>query len=156
VTHGRLSKTALSSGTTGLSKKNVWRWNGLVPRSRCAKSPRPLSSTTTGSDPERRISCGNRPPRVAFPSLPQLPAVPDLVDPDRWLQVSDGLHLVRQVRSDGSVRLDLKSYYVGRALAGQHVALHLSAAKRALLVVQGHQLIKTLPRKRTLWAGLAL
>jgi hypothetical protein len=34
---------------------------------------------------------------------------------------------------------------VGRALAGQHVALHLSAAKRALLVVQEHQVIKTLP-----------
>ncbi len=97
--------------------------------------------------PHQGISCGNRPPRVAFPSLPQLPAVPDLVDPDRWLQVYDGLHLVRQVRSDGSVRLDLKSYYVGRALAGQHVALHLSAAKRALLVVDGHQLIKTLPLK---------
>jgi hypothetical protein len=52
--------------------------------------------------------------------------VPDLVDPDRWLQVSDGLHLVRR---DGSVRVDLKSYYVGRALAGRHVALHVSAAK---------------------------
>ncbi len=97
--------------------------------------------------PHQGISCGNRPPRVAFPSLPQLPAVPDLVDPDRWLQVYDGLHLVRQVRSDGSVRIDLKSYYVGRALAGQHVALHLSAAKRALLVVWGQQVIKTLPLK---------
>jgi transposase InsO family protein len=97
--------------------------------------------------PHQGISCGNRPPRVAFPTLPQLPAVPDLVDPDRWLQVDDGLHLVRQVRSDGTVRIDLKSYYVGRAVAGQRVALHLSAAKRAWLVVHGHQVIKTLPLK---------
>ena len=99
------------------------------------------------SRPHQGLSCGNRPPRVAFPTLPELPAVPDLVDPDRWLRVSDGLHLVRLVRRDGSVRVDLKSYYVGRALAGQHVALHLSAAKAALLVVHEHQLIKTLPLK---------
>ncbi len=93
------------------------------------------------SRPHQGLSCGNRPPRVAFPTLPELPAVPDVVDPDRWLQVNDGLHLVRR---DGTVRVDLKSYYVGRALAGQHVALHLSAAKRALLVVHGQQVIKTL------------
>ncbi len=36
---------------------------------------------------------------------------------------------------------------MGRALAGQHVAPHLSAAKRAWLVVPEHQLIKTLPLK---------
>ncbi len=104
--------------------------------------------------PHQGLSCGNRPPRVAFPSLPELPAVPDLVDPDRWLQASDGLHLVRLVRSDGTVRVDLKSYYVGRGLAGRRVALHLSAAKRALLVVDGHQLIKMVPLKG-LW-GKAL
>ncbi len=99
------------------------------------------------SRPHQGLSCGNRPPRVAFPTLPELPSVPDVVDPDRWLRVNDGLHLVRLVRRDGTVRVDLKSYYVGRGLAGQHVALHLSAAKRALLVVDGHQLIKTLPLK---------
>ncbi len=97
--------------------------------------------------PHQGRSCGNRPPRVAFPILPELPTVPDLVDPDRWLQVHDGLHLVRKVRRDGTVRVDLKSYYVGRTLAGQHVALHLSAANRAWLVVQEHQVLKTLPLK---------
>lgn len=99
------------------------------------------------SRPHQGRSCGNRPPRMAFPTLPELPAVPDVVDPDRWLQVSDGLHLVRLVRRDGTVRVDLKSYYVGRALAGQHVALHLSAAKAALLVVHERQVLKTLPLK---------
>jgi transposase InsO family protein len=106
------------------------------------------------SRPHQGLSCGNRPPRVAFPKLPALPAVPDLVDPDRWLRVNDGLHLVRLVRGDGTVRVDLKSYYVGRSLAGQQVALHLSAAKCALLVVAGQQVIKTLPLKG-LW-GKAL
>ena len=41
----------------------------------------------------------------------------------------------------------LSSYDVGRALAGHHVALHLSAAKGAWLVVWGQQVIKTLPLK---------
>ncbi len=36
---------------------------------------------------------------------------------------------------------------MSRALAGQHVAWHLSAAKRAWLVVPEHQVIKTLPLK---------
>lgn len=97
--------------------------------------------------PHQGHSCGNRPPRVAFATLPALPSVPDLVDPDRWVQVRDGLALVRKVRRDGTVRIDLKSYYVGVALAGQHVSLHLSAPKRAWLVVHERQVIKTLPLK---------
>jgi len=100
-----------------------------------------------GSRPHQGLSGGNGPPRVAFPKLPALPAVPDLVHPDRWLRVNDGLQLVRLVRGDGTVRVDLKSYYVGRSLAGQQVARHLSAAKRALLVVHGGQVMKTLPLK---------
>jgi len=36
---------------------------------------------------------------------------------------------------------------VRRALAGRHVALHVSATKRALLVVHEHRVIKTLPLK---------
>jgi len=30
-------------------------------------------------------SCQNQPPRVAFPTLPVLPPLPEKVDPDRWL-----------------------------------------------------------------------
>jgi hypothetical protein len=73
--------------------------------------------------------------------------VPDLVDPDRWLERKDGLTLVRQVSRDGSVRIDLRHYYVSAALAGQPVALRLSAPKRAWLVVHDQQVIKTLPLK---------
>ena len=55
--------------------------------------------------------------------------------------------MVRQVRTNGTVRVDLRSYYVGRALAGQHVALHLSAAQCAWLVVWGQHVSKTVPLK---------
>jgi hypothetical protein len=99
---------------------------------------------------ERRhqgLRCGNAPPRVAFPSLPELPAVPDLVNPDRWLQPSDGLAVVRTVSRQGMVSIDLKDYYVDHALAGQRLALHLSAKTRSWLVVVGSQLLNSLPLK---------
>jgi transposase InsO family protein len=97
--------------------------------------------------PHQGRSCGNRPPRSAFPTLPELPPVPDVVDPDRWLQMSDGLHVVRTVNRHGSVSIDLKDYYVGQALVGQRVALHLSATTRSWLVIVGTQLLKSLPLK---------
>ncbi len=104
--------------------------------------------------PHQGLSCGNRPPRTAFPTLPQLPPVPDVVNPDRWLQVSDGLSVVRTVSRNGTVSVDLKDYYVGRALAGQRVALHLSAKARAWLVIQGTKLLKSLPLKGLYGAAL--
>jgi transposase InsO family protein len=45
--------------------------------------------------PHQGLSCGNRPPRTAFPTLPTLPALPSTVDPDSWLSSLDGLHLER-------------------------------------------------------------
>ena len=104
--------------------------------------------------PHQGLSCGNRPPRTAFPSLPDLPPLPEVVNPDRWLEVSDGLSLVRTVSRNGTVSIDLKDYYVGRALAGQRVALHLSAKARAWLVIQGTQLLKSLPLKGLYGAAL--
>jgi transposase InsO family protein len=104
--------------------------------------------------PHQGRSCGNRPPRTAFPTLPELPPVPDVVNPDRWLQVSDGLHVVRTVNRKGLVSIDLKDYYVGQALAGQRVALHLSAKTHAWLVIQGTTLRKSLPLKGVYGAAL--
>src|SRR4051794_32044247 len=45
--------------------------------------------------PNQALSCGNRPPRVAFPALPARPSVPLLVDPDTWLETIDGRGYVR-------------------------------------------------------------
>jgi hypothetical protein len=104
--------------------------------------------------PHQGRSCGNRPPRTAFPTLPELPAVPDVVNPDRWLEVSDGLSVVRTVNRLGMVSIDLKDYYVGRPFADQRVALHLSAKTHAWLVIQGTTLLKSLPLKGLYGAAL--
>jgi hypothetical protein len=56
--------------------------------------------------PNQARSCGNQPPRVAFPDLPSLPKVPDLLDPAAWLRQVDGAHLVRKVQPNGSIVLD--------------------------------------------------
>ncbi len=97
--------------------------------------------------PNQALSCGNRPPRTAFPSLPSLPAVPEQVDPDRWLETLDGWHVVRTVTARGLVSVDLHAYYISRALAGQVVALRIDAAQQALVVLQHEQPLKTLPLK---------
>jgi hypothetical protein len=104
--------------------------------------------------PHQGHRCGNRPPRTAFPTLPELPPVPDVVNPDRWLQESSGLHVVRTVNRKGIVSIDLKDYYVGQAKACQRVALYLSAKTRSWLVIQGTTLLKSLPLKGLYGAAL--
>ena len=104
--------------------------------------------------PHQRLSCGNRPPRTAFPTLPELPPVPDLVNPDRWLQESSGLSVLRTVSRQGTVSIDLKTYYVGQAFAGQRVALHLSAKEQAWIVIRGTERLKSLPLKGLYGAAL--
>ena len=51
--------------------------------------------------PHQGLACGNVPPRVAFPTLPPLPAPPSQVDPDGWLQSIHGRAFARTVRSPG-------------------------------------------------------
>jgi hypothetical protein len=97
--------------------------------------------------PHQGLSCGNRPPRVTFPQLPALAALPSMVDPDSWLIQLDGLHLERKVDGHGMVSLDLKRYYVSSQLVGQHVVLHLDAQARCLQVLSEQQVITSLPLK---------
>lgn len=97
--------------------------------------------------PHQGLSCGNLPPRTAFPQLPSLPGLPSMVDPDSWLNALDGLHLERKVDGHGMVSIDLKRYYVSSQLVGHHVVLHLDAKARCLQVLLEQQPIKSLPLK---------
>jgi len=62
--------------------------------------------------PNQALSCGNQPPRVAFPQLKSLSPLPQLVDPDAWLSCVHGKHFIRKVRQNGTVRIAEGSYYV--------------------------------------------
>ena len=97
--------------------------------------------------PHQGLSCGNRPPRTAFPQLPSLPALPAMVDPESWLTALDGLHLERKVDGHGRVSVDLKRYYVSARLVGQHVVLHLDAKERCLHVLHEQQVVTSFPLK---------
>jgi len=56
--------------------------------------------------PQQGRGLGNRPPLVAFPTLPTRPPLPERVDPDRWLASIHGQAFVRTVQSNGSVVVD--------------------------------------------------
>jgi hypothetical protein len=99
--------------------------------------------------PHQGLSCGNQPPRRAFPELPARPAVPSLVDPDRWIEVLDGKRFVRKVQHDSSVRLDSQRYYVSRTLVGQHVTLIIHAADRSLIIEHKGKEVRRVPLQGT-------
>jgi hypothetical protein len=97
--------------------------------------------------PNQALTCGNRPPRVAFTDLPTLPQLPQVVDPDSWLQSLDGQSFIRRVNASGGVKLDKHYYYVGRQLKGRNVVLQIAASERSLKVLYHNEEIKTIPLK---------
>lgn len=97
--------------------------------------------------PNQALTCGNQPPRLAFASLPVLPSVPDIVDPDRWLEAIDGQIFKRRVNAAGAVKLAKHHYYIRRELKGRTVLLQIDAPNRQLEVLVGDELIKTIPLK---------
>ncbi|HMB90225.1 MAG TPA: integrase core domain-containing protein [Rhodothermales bacterium] len=97
--------------------------------------------------PHQGSACDNQPPATAFPNLPALPALPDWVDPDRWLWHIKGKRFVRKVRANGSMTIDKTSYYVSKALAGQYIVVWVDAAHRELVVLHRHKETKRMPIK---------
>jgi len=97
--------------------------------------------------PNQARSCGNQPPRVAFPDLPTLPPLPEVVDPDAWLQRLDGQTFKRRVTSAGTISIDKDRYYIGRAHQGRYVVVQMVATDREFVVQFRGQVIKRLPIK---------
>src|SRR5947207_14748919 len=83
--------------------------------------------------PNQALTCGNRLPRVAFPSLPAVPPVPDRIDPSAWLRHVHGQHFIRKVRHNGTVVLDDVAYYVQQARVGHYVDLCVNAVQHEVL-----------------------
>lgn len=97
--------------------------------------------------PNQAITCHNQPPRLAFPNLPELPRLPDYVDPDGWLHAIDGKHYIRRVDPSGAVKVDKHVYYIGRAYQKQYVVISVEATKQELVVKQNNITLKRLPIK---------
>jgi len=97
--------------------------------------------------PHQGIACGNRPPRIAFPDLPSLPSVPDLINPDAWLTRVHGQQVVRRVNRQGFVKVDLYPYYISSKLAGQAITLSIHAKEQSLQVVYPQEYRRSLPLK---------
>jgi hypothetical protein len=97
--------------------------------------------------PNQAKTCGNRPPRLAFPELPVRPAVPLGVDPDAWVLAVHGEHYARKVDPEGCVKLGDQRYYVQKTLAGTRVVLEVDATPRELVVWQREGVIKRMGMK---------
>ena len=106
-----------------------------------------LATHSNWQRPHQGMSCGNQPPRVAFPEFPSLPSLPDLVNPDAWLNQMKGQHLVRKVNRRGFIKVDLYPYYISNKLAGQKVTLSIQAKPQELQVVYPHEYRRSLPLK---------
>lgn len=105
--------------------------------------------------PNQAITCANQPPRLAFPDLPQRPALPQLVDPDSWLHTVNGKLFKRRVDPGGRIRVDKHRYYIGQAYQGRYVVLRLEAQAKQFVVELANQPIKTLPIKGLYHQSLA-
>jgi len=97
--------------------------------------------------PNQARSCGNVPPRVAFPTLPLLPPLPDEVDPDRWLAQVHGQAFARTVQPNGAVVVDHRFYYIKQSLAGRQVVLLVQAPERVFDVLLEQERLKAVPIK---------
>jgi hypothetical protein len=76
--------------------------------------------------------------------LPSLPAAHAQIDPDRWLQSSDGWRVVHTISARVLVSVDSHLYSISHALANQAVALRVDAAQQALVVLQHELPLKSL------------
>jgi transposase InsO family protein len=97
--------------------------------------------------PHQGVSCQNRPPHVAFPTLPTLPPAPAVVDADRWLHAYDGQSFVRKVKTNGQVLVADAPYYIKAALVGRQVAMRIDAALGQFVVEADGREVQRLPIK---------
>lgn len=106
--------------------------------------------------PHQGRACGNVPARVAFPTLPPLPALPERVNPDAWLISLDQKMYLRHVGRDGCVDVDLTTYDVGPQMAGRTVLLQVRAQSRQFAVWSQDQILKRLAIKGLVGQEMAL
>jgi hypothetical protein len=98
--------------------------------------------------PNQARSCGNQPPRLAFADLPPLPPLPQIVDPDHWLEAFDGQIFKRRVDANGTVKVGKHRYYIQRGLKKRTILMQIDAANRQFRLSLGkEEPFKTIPIK---------
>jgi len=97
--------------------------------------------------PNQSTACRNQPPFKAFTTLPQLPHIPQAVDPDGWLVNYHNRFYKRRVDHAGRVQIDKHRYYIQKALAGRYIVCKLNANHRVFEVMLDGKIIKTIPIK---------
>lgn len=97
--------------------------------------------------PNQATTCGNLPPCVAYPDLPPRPAIPDVVEPNAWLQGFDQVGIIRRVQRDTSISLGDERYYVTKELVGQRVLIQIAVETRELVVHHDQREVKRVPLK---------
>ncbi len=95
--------------------------------------------------PHQGRACQNQPPDAAFPTLPILPSLPEVVSPDRWLHAIHGRDYRRRVNSSGTIQVDRHTYSIGTAYAKQMVLVHVDAERHEFIVILEDRIIQRLP-----------
>lgn len=106
--------------------------------------------------PHQGRSCGNQPPRQAFPTLPELPPLPQTVQADRWLWRYHHRTFARLIGSDGCVTVHHETYSISTHLSGKLVSLVVDAPTASFEVIDGAQVLKRLPIKKVVRDELPL
>jgi len=94
--------------------------------------------------PHQGQACQNQTPDEAFPILPELPGIPETVNPDQWLRYIHGRVYRRRVTSNGTIMIDKHVYYIGQDYAKQQVTVHVDTHNQQFFIVGQSELLKTL------------
>lgn len=96
----------MSKGFIARLVRSACRSTSHVPESRVQEATESFLVHYNDERPNQARSCGNHPPRVACPAFPTLPAVPQTVDPDRWLLQMHKQAFARTIRADGKLTIN--------------------------------------------------
>ena len=100
--------------------------------------------------PHQGHACQNEIPDVAFPNRPVLPALPQRVQPNRWMAAEHRRMYRRRVTTNGTIQVDTHLYSIGHAYAGLPVMAQLDAEKAQLLVMRDDKVLKVCPLRGVL------
>jgi transposase InsO family protein len=89
-------------------------------------------------------ACGNRPPYEAFPHLPELPPIPDRINPDAWLPHYHRCIFKRRIAPSGVISVGTHAYYIGYAHAGKAVGVFLDAEQQVFNILHQGAVIQSL------------